>query len=130
MKLPGWTFMVVGAIVVAYTKFIGDDHLRFFFWVGIAFLVYGFFKELAHRLVRPKPRPTPANPPVRREQELDHRHPAGQRFDGQSPHASHQHTRPQQYPSHPHVPAQKGCPRCHATNVGHANFCHGCGQRL
>lgn len=128
MKLPGWIFLLVGAGVMAYSRFIEsrqDANLTFFFWIGAIFTVYGLVKEGSRWLTKRK-RKEKVGPPPRKEEQQQHTHPAGHAH-GNSPHRTHEHTKQQRHTSHPHQAKYKVCPRCHKHNNTDANFCHNCG---
>jgi hypothetical protein len=136
-KLPGWAFMLVGLAIMGYTKFIQlkqpTAKIGIFFWVGIAFLVFGLLREFVPRILTKKPKkelvgPPPGTAAMRAQtQPLPTHHPAQHAVP---PHATHQHVTPQQYPSHPYQPQHKQCPRCHQLTHGTAKFCHSCGHQF
>jgi hypothetical protein len=134
-KLPGWSFLLVGVALIAYSKFIeakSGANLAIFFWIGVGFLAFGAYREFIPRLRKKPivPRSTVGPPPQRTEPVHDHRHPAGHHVAGQSPHATHAHVAPTTHPSHPHTPATKPCPRCYQA-IPYANrFCGHCGYRF
>jgi uncharacterized paraquat-inducible protein A len=119
-KLPGWSFMLVGAIVVGYSIFISsrvEKSLSFFLWVGAALIAWGVLREVRTRWKKPEPKTHPEPPKQEPERPVVH-----------GAHAqTHQHVRPHQHPSHPHEPTHKRCPRCHQANFFRARFCHQCG---
>lgn len=124
-KLPGWAFMLVGAGISAYSKFVesrSDSNLTFFFWTGLAFVLYGLLREGTRFLHRPKKKEKPGPPPKTPQPD--------QAPHGRSHHESHQHTRQRTHHSHPHQPQYKICPRCHAHNRTDANYCHRCACNL
>ncbi|MDD9953660.1 MAG: zinc ribbon domain-containing protein [Candidatus Woesearchaeota archaeon] len=122
--LPGWLFMIAGVAVSGYVKYIeskSDNKLSLFFWLGIAFVLYGFGKEVVKRLGKKHEKQELQEPPAREEVHADHgtAHKRTQE--------THKHVQGQQHPSHPHNPNHKGCGQCHAPNHVNANFCHKCG---
>lgn len=132
--LPGWLFMIVGVAVMSYSKYIetkgSEINLIAFFWLGVGFLMWGIGREVIKRLYTKKPQQHKVGPPPKKEHDHDHRHPAGNKFHGQSHHKTHVHTQPQKHPSHPHKLANKNCPRCHGLNSGSAKFCNQCGHEF
>jgi hypothetical protein len=124
-KIPGWAYMIAGIAIMAYTKFIQSRQpttkIAFFFWVGLAFVVFGIIREVAPRL-KPKAKSAEqVGPPVQRPH-----HQAAPVI----PHMTHQHVNPTQHPSHPYQPNYKQCPRCHQLTHGQGRFCHNCGHQF
>lgn len=135
MKLSGWVYLLVGALMIGYVEFIEgrteEGSLVFFFWVAVALILYGIGKESIGRLSKKPKEKELVGPPKHEEHVHDHRHPAGHQFHGKSHHESHRHTRPEghRHTSHPHQ-ASVTCPRCHTTSPGHRKFCHNCSFQL
>jgi uncharacterized paraquat-inducible protein A len=126
-RLPGWAWMVAGLLIIAYTKFIQaknpEAQIGIFFWVGIAFIMWGALREFLPRIMKKKVKREAVGPPPHH---TTHHHLNPQ----VSQHATHQHTSPQQHPSHPYQPAHKQCPRCHKLTYGQGKFCHNCGHQF
>ncbi len=136
-KLPGWSFMVVGVLMILYVGFIErrtEANLIIFFWLGIVFIAWGFLREINQRVLktRKKPPKPKVGPPKREVKHDTHKHPAGHQVHGQSPHETHIHTRPlgHQHESHPYEKPHKTCPRCHAYNTLHAKHCTKCAHQF
>jgi len=134
-RIAGWAWMLIGLAVMAYSKFIesrADAKLVLFFWVGVAFILFGAYKEFVPRL-RGRQRKKELVGPVHQPREPEHTthlHPAGHQHHGISPLATHQHVQSTLHPSHPYTPLHKPCPRCHQFTAGKARFCHNCGHRF
>jgi hypothetical protein len=135
-RIAGWAWILVGIGIIAYSKFIESRQptakLSLFFWLGIAFVVFGALKEFIPRLMRKNHRKELVGPPQQRaEQEYNtHLHPAGHQQHNVSPHATHQHVQASPHPSHPYEPLHKPCPRCHQMTSGKARYCHNCGHQF
>ncbi|HIH23995.1 TPA: hypothetical protein HA251_03100 [Candidatus Woesearchaeota archaeon] len=134
-RIAGWAWMLVGVGVVAYSAFIEsrtEKNLAFFFWIGIAFVVWGALQEFIPRLkARPRRKELVGPPSTHNDPEhTSHLHPAGRQHHGVSPLATHQHTQPATHPSHPYTPLHKQCPRCHQVTHGKSRFCHLCGHQF
>ncbi|MBR9701232.1 hypothetical protein GOV11_05195 [Candidatus Woesearchaeota archaeon] len=135
--LPGWAFMIAGVILVLYSNYIEkkvpDANLVIFFWTGLLFVFLGLVKEIKLRVIDSKPveKPAPVGPPPQQQQRVnDHRHPAGNQFQGQSNHQQHIHTRPHPHVQHPHTPPLKQCPQCSTGTPLHSKYCHNCGWQF
>lgn len=124
--LPGWLWMISGLVIIAYTKFIQarkpESKIGLFFWIGIAFIVYGILREFVPRMMSRRAKKERQGPPPH----VVHNY---LRPQGTS-HRTHQHTAPQQHPSHPYEPMHKQCPRCHVLTHGQGRFCHNCGHQF
>ena len=134
-QLPGWSFIIVGIIIIAYSKFIESKvkaNLLLFVIAGALFILYGAYKEFILRLkVKPAVKETVGPPrPNTPEHHSTHLHPAGNVQHGVSPHVSHPHVQQSQFQSHPYSAQHKRCPRCHSINAGQARFCHNCGYQF
>lgn len=124
--------MIIGLSFMGYTRFIQSKmpaaKLSLFFWVGIAFLVFGIVREFLPRIMARKERKEPVGPP---QQSAAHKPaPAHPALHPHSPHLTHQHVQPHQHPSHPYQPLHKQCPRCHQLTHGQGRFCHSCGHQF
>jgi len=60
VKIPGWAYAGVGLAITLYSKFVesrtkgGNPLMGFFFWIGIAILVFGTFKLITQFLLKDK----------------------------------------------------------------------------
>lgn len=58
MKINGWIYLIIGAIISGYSKFVqlkNDNYIMtFFFYVGILFVVIGLFKIIVKFITSPK----------------------------------------------------------------------------
>ena len=50
MKIPGWVFILIGAIIAITSYFV--PHLKFFFYVGVALFAYGIAKLVFSFIVK------------------------------------------------------------------------------
>jgi hypothetical protein len=125
--------MLVGLGLMGYTKFIQakrpDSKIGIFFYIGIIVIVFGILREIQLRTRKPRVEKELVGPPPGHHHEQTRAHPAAPAHHV-SPHASHQHVRPQQHAAHPYAQANKQCPRCHHPAQGQARFCHTCGYQF
>lgn len=128
--LPGWLYMLVGIALILYSLFIESKtgaNLTIFLWVGGAFIIFGFGREIKRRVFgHKKKRKEIVHPPHKEDHTHDHKHPAGHHYHGKSHHETHVHTQPHKHPSHPHKVPHKRCPRCHTLNALQRNVCRKC----
>ena len=46
VRIHGLAYIIIGAIVAAYSFFMGDENLQLFVWLGLAFLAFGLLRLL------------------------------------------------------------------------------------
>ena len=145
MKIHGAVWLIVGIIVAGFSAFIESiketANLTIFFYVGVAFGVFGLFKLIVG-FINPKEKP-------QKEHVLDQRTSFAQRtgrFLGNDLSKVKENqdilqekrrlmelakkNRESQYNSKNVRPQNNGCPRCGVHISSGNNFCFNCGQRL
>ena len=133
-KIHGISYLIIGAAVILISLYSnarsGTNSMTLFIYVGIIFLIVGIIK-LFLKFIKRQNKPKQAHKPVQ------HHH--AQVHHQQVQHA--QHTQPRtHHSSHPHHPQHTQhqqvfpqyivCPKCHARNHTHSNFCMRCGLRF
>jgi hypothetical protein len=120
MALHWALWMVVGAFMAVWSASLGDKFVLFF-WVGLAFVAFGFGKLLIGFMLNSNERSSkPASHPPA------HSHPVHPAVRHNTVHPAHT--------QHPAVPGINqthfSCPRCRYPIPPAARFCAMCGLRI
>ena len=128
MKIHGFVYVVLGILMALYARFIQSkvqkSSLSLFFWIGIAFLVFGIFRLITSYVFNDKSTKEKSVPKV--NPRLEALRLEKQKFMSGSNSSSNSNV------SNPHNDSREivECSRCMTKHYSNSNFCHMCGASL
>lgn len=128
MKLPGWSFVVVGLGVglLSLRQVLAGQKMGLFLLVGIGMLVYGLIRMFQESR---EGKADKEHEPLVHGGMHPHRPHPSHAAHSTHPHATHH--APHHAPAHTHAhQIPRICSTCHARNNPHANYCGHCGNKI